>query len=734
LTKAQKEILAKVGKIFFLILFIVANFSFFFLIKGEFNSWHDGNSEYFAHKIYTEPLDSPKIFALGNGEDNLIATISKFEYPPRSREVILFSPLQKTDKQFSFLLHLKVPQNYAYFSPLDVDGDGRVEVPFLWLANRKFHLELKDLAGKTVLANQLEDLSLPIPSDTINFRPILIRDIDADGRLEALWSISGEFMGLPRGIAVHDVQTGKKEWDFLFGAILFQEKVLDIDRDGREEIVFSAWAPHNGYSYNGMNDDTSYVGLLGCDGKLRWIREAGGYFSDIRFDVADLDGDHTPEIVTARACHREVGPDPGEIKILNAADGSSLRQISRPEVSFSQPWVIDLDPTPGPEIVVGDASGNLELLTGALVSLRRISLGEQVRVLDVGSLGRNRNYIAVRIGASRFSLLDGGLNLLFTHTNGDKANERIELLSLRRKGQSHLFLNAERPFMIAENKARGEALALLGQGRFSWILLTGLAFDLLVFCLAWGLVRRNRAKVPPWSEPDPGWLTVTQEMVHRMKTPMTNILWEAEQLKVELERVSGAEGVADSLKRVPDSLINELKELKLMNRYLMKFLQIQAPKLKRIDLNALLKEEADKYSRHLRDRIDIRLKLDFDLPPIAVDEEQIGEVFVNIIENAIDAMPDGGTLEIDSLRAQNGSRGHGITFTDTGRGMTQEQVAMVFNPEYTTKTEGFGIGLPLCQRIIAAHGGTISVSSRVGVGTKIALFIPWEHSLHGTNE
>jgi len=324
------------------------------------------------------------------------------------------------------------------------------------------------------------------------------------------------------------------------------------------------------------------------------------------------------------------------------------------------------------------------------------------------------------------------LNLLFTHTNGDKTNEKIELLSLRKKGRTHLFLNAERPFLIAENKVKGGILALLRHGSFARILLTGLAFDLLALGLALGFVRRNRSMAPP--RPDSGWLTVTQEMVHRMKTPMTNILWEAERLKVEFDGINDAEGVPESLKGIPDSLIGELKELKLMNRYLMKFLQIQAPKLKRTDLNALLKEEADKYSRHLRERIDIRLKLDSNLPPIAVDEEQIGEVFVNIIENAIEAMPDGGTLEIESLRAQNGSRGHGITFTDMGRGMTGEQAALVFNPEYTTKKEGFGIGLPLCQRIIAAHGGTISVSSRVGVGTKVALFIPWEHSLHGTNE
>ena len=59
---------------------------------------------------------------------------------------------------------------------------------------------------------------------------------------------------------------------------------------------------------------------------------------------------------------------------------------------------------------------------------------------------------------------------------------------------------------------------------------------------------------------------------------------------------------------------------------------------------------------------------------------------------------------------------------------------MIFTPNYTTKEEGFGIGLPVCQRIVAAHGGSIEVESRAGIGTKIAIFIPGEHSGADKNE
>ena len=111
-----------------------------------------------------------------------------------------------------------------------------------------------------------------------------------------------------------------------------------------------------------------------------------------------------------------------------------------------------------------------------------------------------------------------------------------------------------------------------------------------------------------------------------------------------------------------------------MNRYLMKFLQIQSPKFKTSDLNPLLREVADKYSRHLQGRIRFDLILDRNIPRLEVDEEQIAEVFVNIIENAIDALPEGGELEIRSRWQPKNPRGAEIVFRDNGKGMDEDQL------------------------------------------------------------
>ncbi|HEX7502384.1 MAG TPA: ATP-binding protein, partial [Acidobacteriota bacterium] len=496
----------------------------------------------------------------------------------------------------------------------------------------------------------------------------------------------------------------------------------------------SAWAPHNGYAYNGMNDDTSYIGALDCRGRQLWLDQGGGFFSELFFDVADIDGDGKPEIVTTRACHRQNDPDPGEIKILRADSGAASEAISKPRVSFSRPFIHLTGGSSGSEIVVGDSSGRLSILDAKLRVRKQVAAGEPVKVLGLYPVGKtDEPLIAAGIGPNGSRLYDLSLNMV--HDNPPKADVSagLSMLPVTQGKTHHLLLVSDQLYLVSRNPNSHSLAAALFASGFSLTLAWMLAFNALFF-----LWRRERSKKQApgarRSREDSGWLTVTQEMVHRMKTPMTNILWEAEQLKAGLENVRDPGALPDAVKKTPDSLIGELKELKLMNRYLMKFLQIQSPKFKTADLNALLREVAEKYSRHLKDRIGFDLSLDEDIPGLAVDEEQLAEVFVNIIENAIDAMPGGGALSISSRWRSKEAKGAEIVFQDNGKGIPEEQLKMIFTPNYTTKKEGFGIGLPVCQRIVAAHGGSIAVESQVGIGTKIAIFIPGEHSAARDNE
>jgi signal transduction histidine kinase len=112
-----------------------------------------------------------------------------------------------------------------------------------------------------------------------------------------------------------------------------------------------------------------------------------------------------------------------------------------------------------------------------------------------------------------------------------------------------------------------------------------------------------------------------------------------------------------------------------------------------------------------------------DHPTFRGDVSKLTRVFVNLIDNAVDAMPQGGKLMVNSRQLDSTVE---IVLSDTGSGMAQKVVANLWKPFQTTKAKGLGLGLSICKRIVDAHGGSISVDSKVGEGTTITTCLPIE--------
>jgi len=106
---------------------------------------------------------------------------------------------------------------------------------------------------------------------------------------------------------------------------------------------------------------------------------------------------------------------------------------------------------------------------------------------------------------------------------------------------------------------------------------------------------------------------------------------------------------------------------------------------------------------------------------ISVDKVKLNRVFVNIIKNAFEAMPNGGTLLITDTKKDNNIE---VSFEDTGGGISDEAMDNLWRPLFTTKAKGMGFGLPICKRIVEAHGGKISVKSTVDKGTTFTVVMP----------
>ncbi len=114
-------------------------------------------------------------------------------------------------------------------------------------------------------------------------------------------------------------------------------------------------------------------------------------------------------------------------------------------------------------------------------------------------------------------------------------------------------------------------------------------------------------------------------------------------------------------------------------------------------------------------------KVVIDDPVVMVDVEKLKRVFVNIVKNSVDAMPEGGELTIETRLAGGNLK---IIFADTGRGVPPELLDKIWAPLFTTKARGLGMGLPICKRLVEAHGGSILLESLLGKGTTITITLP----------
>jgi len=134
-----------------------------------------------------------------------------------------------------------------------------------------------------------------------------------------------------------------------------------------------------------------------------------------------------------------------------------------------------------------------------------------------------------------------------------------------------------------------------------------------------------------------------------------------------------------------------------------------------VEFNALVSDTLKLFASQLElTRVQAVTDLDPTVRTVPVDPEQMTRVVRNLVLNAIDAMPEGGTLTVRTTAMPGGVR---LSISDTGQGLTPEECARLFTPYYTTKNHGTGLGLAIVQSVVSDHGGRISVESEKGRGS-----------------
>ena len=208
-------------------------------------------------------------------------------------------------------------------------------------------------------------------------------------------------------------------------------------------------------------------------------------------------------------------------------------------------------------------------------------------------------------------------------------------------------------------------------------------------------------------------------IAHELNNPLATVSLRVETL---LEQLAHDEPKQRSLRII----ISEVERMANLVTNLLQFSRRNYRQISTIDVREELARSIDLISFYLRNRkIQVVREFDESLAPLHADRQQLRQVFLNLMTNAVDAMPEGGVLTV-RVNDQSESSRVVIEFADTGRGILDVDLKKVWKPFFTSKAEGkgAGLGLSICTRIVEEHAGTITIESEAGKGTTVRLALP----------
>lgn len=209
-------------------------------------------------------------------------------------------------------------------------------------------------------------------------------------------------------------------------------------------------------------------------------------------------------------------------------------------------------------------------------------------------------------------------------------------------------------------------------------------------------------------------------VAHEIGNPLNSLTIHLQLLKRELNQLDKQEH--KPLNELLEVAQREVERLDQIITQFLRALRPSQPRLEVIRLTDVLTETLSFLEKEIKDR-DVLVEVDAppDLPTAQLDRNQMKQAFFNIIRNAIQVMPNGGLLKIS---IGSSDRYVFISFTDTGPGIPAGDLGTIFEPYFTTKNEGSGLGLMIVQRIMRDHGGEIEVHSEPNTGTTFTLYLP----------
>jgi len=217
------------------------------------------------------------------------------------------------------------------------------------------------------------------------------------------------------------------------------------------------------------------------------------------------------------------------------------------------------------------------------------------------------------------------------------------------------------------------------------------------------------------------WRELARRLAHELKNPLFPLQITVENL--ERAKREHPDQFEEVFRESTATLLAELAKLKTIIGRFSDFAKMPTPQFEPVQLNDLVRAVLKLFDAQFSTSGAIRTEVVLDprMPSIQADPEQIQRALQNLVLNAMDAMPDGGTLRNQTRHYNNTVI---LEIADTGQGLTKEECGRLFTPYYTTKHHGTGLGLAIVQSVVSDHGGTISVESQPGRGATFRIELP----------
>lgn len=222
------------------------------------------------------------------------------------------------------------------------------------------------------------------------------------------------------------------------------------------------------------------------------------------------------------------------------------------------------------------------------------------------------------------------------------------------------------------------------------------------------------------------WARIAQKVAHDIKTPLSTIQLNLTALKTRISKsdINDKAPLNDDIEMIHE----EIRQISELTKSFLMFSSLEKPNLQWTDIHSLIENSIKPFKKYFGDGINFEYEIQDDLSSVWVDPNQMVQMFHIFIENSIDAIEKGGFIKIavglvDDLQHSSGSYVE-FLITDNGKGLSKEEKNKIFEPYFTQKKDGTGMGLTIAKKIVEDHGGTIDVQTKSRFGTTFIIKLP----------